>query len=299
MRTEPGMGAPSLIFVSWLAAAGAFPFALVTAVGGQGLGALVGGCSWIGISLPIDRQPWALVNQPVLNFASQPAAVGYWWGSWLVPLLGAVVLGLLRPRSRSWTVELVIVQITWAAVVVAGAWLPLLDAEDGHLVRWLALHQLPAAAVWAAPLVAAVVGLVSAIRVLELARRQRPDLGRARRTGLVTVHLAVPAVLWVAVVAGVIGAPPVRATAGLGVPVAAAIVLAWLRFPGPHVRRLQPPTTRDVAALAVGVGLVVAVVWLAGRPLDGGSRAGLLWAKPTAFNNIRAWIEPLSVPLSF
>jgi len=299
MRTEPGMGAPSLIFVSWLAAAGAFPFALVTAAGGQGLGALVGGCSWIGISLPMDHQPWALVNQPVLNYASQPAAIGYWWGSWLVPMLFAVALGMLRPRSRSWTVELVTVQAAWAVVVVAGAWLPLLDADGGHIVRWLALNRLPAAAVWAAPLAAAAVGLVPAIQLLELARRQRSDLGRARRTALVTIHLAVPAVLWVGVTAAVAGGLSVRAVTGLGVPVAAVVALAWLRFPSPHVRRLQPPTARGVAALAVGVGLVIAVVWLTGRPLADGRSAGLLWGKPSAFNNIRTWIDPLPVPFAF
>jgi hypothetical protein len=296
MRTESEIGAPAMIVVSWLAAAGALPLVLLTSVAGQGLGAVLGGCTWVGISLPIDRQVWALVNQPLLNFASLPRAFGYWWGSWLLPLAVALVITSLRPRSRSWTMELLILHVAWAAAAIAGAWLPLLDPDDGHLVRWLALHRLPPAAVWAAPLVGATVGLVPTLRVLELARRRGPQLGRTRRMSLVIIHLGAPAVAWAGLVAAVAGEPLVRATAGLAAPVAGALILAWFRFPGPAVHRVQPPTARNVAVLLLGIVLGGAAVWCAGRPLGDGRAAGLLWGKPGAFNNIRTWIEPTMMP---
>ncbi len=296
MSTEAGPGAPQVIVVSWLAAAAAFPSTLVLAAAGQGLGAVLGGCAWIGLSLPIDRQVWALVNQPVLNFASLPRAFGYWWGSWLLPLVAAVVLMALRPRSRTWTVELTVLQAAWAAAVVAGAWLPLLDADDGHLVRWLALQRLPAAALWAAPLAAAAVALAPAVRLLELARRRTPNLGRVRRAALVAAHLVLPAATWAALATILGGETRGRSLAALAVPVAAVLILAWFRYPAPSVCRMQPPSARGAAFLAVTIVLAGAVLWGAGRPLADGRAAGLLWAEPSDFNNIRPWIAPRSFP---
>ncbi|HSO24911.1 MAG TPA: hypothetical protein VLT81_18550 [Chondromyces sp.] len=292
MSTEAGPGAPRLIVVSWLAAAAAFPSTLVLAAAGQGLGAALGGCAWIGLSLPLERQVWALVNQPVLNFASLPRAFGYWWGSWLLPLVAAVVLMALRPRSRTWTVELMVLQAAWAAAVVAGAWLPLLDADDGHLVRWLALQRLPAAAVWAAPLAAAAVALAPAVRLLELARRRTPNLGRLRRAALVAVHLVLPATTWAALATLLGGETRGRGLAAVAVPVAAVLVLAWFRYPAPSVCRMQPPTLRGAAVLVVTIVLAVAALWVGGRPLADGRAAGVLWGEPSDFNNIRSWIAP-------
>lgn len=292
MSTEAGPGAPKVIVVSWLAAAAAFPSTLVLAAAGQGVGAVLGGCAWIGISLPLDRQVWALVNQPVLNFASLPRGFGYWWGSWLLPLVAAVVLMALRPRSRTWTAELMVLQAAWAAVVVAGAWLPLLDADDGHLTRWLALQRLPAAAVWTAPLAAAAVGLAPAVRLLELARRRTPNLGRVRRAALVAAHLVLPAATWVALVTIFGGEPRLHGMAALAVPVAAVLILAWFRYPAPSVCRMQPPTLRGVAGLVVTIVLASAALWGGGRPLADGRAAGVLWGEPGDFNNIRSWIVP-------
>jgi len=59
------MDAKGLLY-GLLAAVAAFPGALLVAVAGQGIGALLGGCGWIGVSTPLDRQVWALVNQPTL-----------------------------------------------------------------------------------------------------------------------------------------------------------------------------------------------------------------------------------------
>ena len=292
MSIEAGPAAPRVIVLSWLAAAAAFPSTLVLAAAGQGLGAALGGCAWIGLSLPLDRQVWALVNQPVLNFASLPRAFGYWWGSWLLPLVAAVVLMALRPRSRTWTVELMVLQAAWAAAVVAGAWLPLLDADDGHLVRWLALQRLPAAAVWAAPLAAAAVALAPAVRLLELARRRTPNLGRLRRAVLVAVHLVLPATTWAALATLLGGETRGRGLAALAVPVAAVLILAWFRYPAPSVCRMQAPTLRGAVGLIATIVLASAALWGGGRELADGRAAGVLWGEPSEFNNIRSWIAP-------
>ncbi|MBD3872686.1 MAG: hypothetical protein IFK91_07200, partial [Acidobacteria bacterium] len=189
MQTEPRINAPSVVAISWTAAIAAFPLALVLAVLGQGLGALVGGCQWIGASLPLDRQVWALVNQPVLNFASLPSAGGYWLGSLMVPLIVAALVIPLFLRSNSMIVEVSVIQLAWGAAVVAVAWLPLLDQGDGHLARWLDLHDLPPTLVWLAPALAAGAGLLPTLRLLELARRRQKDTGRAYRVVLVVFHL--------------------------------------------------------------------------------------------------------------
>jgi hypothetical protein len=143
METEPGTTRLSVIGISWLTAAIAAPLALIGAVLGQAAGALVGGCHWIGFTVPLDRQIWALVNQPVLNFSSLPDASGYWLGSMLLPLVtGAAVIGFL-PRARSLVAELGSVQVAWAMSAISVAWLPLLDPTDGHLARYLALNNRP------------------------------------------------------------------------------------------------------------------------------------------------------------
>ena len=71
------------------------------------LGALLGGCGWIGISTPLHRQVWALVNQPALNFASLPRGLGYWLGSLALPLL--IVVGRLLGPIRFITGRLVLI----------------------------------------------------------------------------------------------------------------------------------------------------------------------------------------------
>lgn len=297
MRSEPGVAAPASVVGSWMAAAVAFPLALVLAAAGQGLGALAGGCGWIGLSLPLDRPVWALVNQPALNFAALGGATGYWLGSWLLPVLTAFgVLGL-RLRTRSLLVELLGLQIAWAAVSVAGAWLPLLDPEDGHLARWLALQQLPAALLWAAPAAAALAGVLPAIRLLALARRRRSDIGRLGRVALVFAHLAVPSGAWAGLVWLVRRELPPPALGSLALPLAVALGLAWLRYPPAHLGRLERPTFRGFAALALAIVVAAAVLWYGGRPLPDGRAAGLLWGRPGDFNNVRPWVAPQTLRL--
>ena len=295
MQTEPRINAPSVVAISWTAAIAAFPLALVLAVLGQGLGALVGGCQWIGASLPLDRQVWALVNQPVLNFASLPSAGGYWLGSLMVPLIVAALVIPLFLRSNSMIVEVSVIQLAWGAAVVAVAWLPLLDQGDGHLARWLDLHDLPPTLVWLAPALAAGAGLLPTLRLLELARRRQKDTSRTYRVILVGFHLVAPVVVWVGLVSLIRSAVPLEATLAIAAPVCAAIVLAWLRYPAPYVRRLERPTVSGVVALVICAAVAMILVWITGRPLPDDASAGILWGQPQAYNNIRPWIDPFSI----
>jgi hypothetical protein len=291
MRTEPEVLAPWVLGVSWLVAAGALPGALAAAAAAQGVSAVIGGCHWIGLSIPVDRQIWALVNQPEINFASTAAATGYWLGSLLLPLLAAVIALPLFPRRKSLLSELLVVHWVWSAAVVAGAWLPLIDMHDGHLVRWLALKGWSPLAAWAAPVSAAAVALLPAMRLLQLARRRQPQLSRGVRIVLVVLHLGAPTGCWLIVAIMVRGIVPYRSLAGVAIVVAASLALAWWRFPAPHAQALRRPTTAGIAGIAMLAVALILAVWFAGRPI-GNSRAGVLWSVPLATNNIRPWIEP-------
>jgi hypothetical protein len=294
METEPGTTEPSVIAISWLAAVASIPVALMGAACGQGFGAVVGGCHWIGVALPLDRQVWALVNQPVLNFASLPGAGGYWLGSTAFPLLVAATVVHFMPRSRSLIGELISVQLAWAMSAIALAWLPLLDTSDGHVVRFLSLRGQPASLVWLAPFAGACAAILPTLRLLELTRRRRPDVSRRHRLWVVTIHLGPPAALWfgsASVVRGEIPLPPTIALAALFV---STLLFAWLWYPKPYVHPLELPTGKATTALAIAAAVLVSFVWMTGRPLANGQRAGLLWGQAHSFNNIRPWINPIS-----
>ena len=295
MHTEPEINAPSVIAISWTAAIAAFPLALVVAVLGQGAGAMVGGCHWIGVSLPLDREVWALVNQPVLNFASLPSAGGYWLASLVVPLMVAAFVIPLLPRAQSLIIEISVVQVAWGAATVAVAWLPLLEKGDGHLARWLGLHSLSTSWVWLAPVIAAGAGLLPTLRLLELARRRQKDTGRIYRIAAVAIHLVVPVILWVGLVSLIRSSVPLEATLAITAPVCAAILLAWLRYPSPYVRPLERPTISGVVSLVTCAAVAAIFVWTTGRPLPNDASAGILWGAPQAYNNIRPWIDPVSI----
>jgi len=295
METEPQATSLSVIAVSWLAASVALPSALIGAAFGQGIGASIGGCQWIGVTLPLDRQVWALVNQPVLNFASLPRASGYWLGSILVPLLVALTIIGFLPQARSWVAQLGSVQIAWAMSLVAVAVLPVLDSEDGHLARFLALHGWPATVVWLSPAFAAGAALLPALRLLQLARRRRPNLRRSYRLLVVGVHLGVPAVGWFALVSLVRHSIPIPAVFAAAAPVMAALVFAWFRYPNAYVRPLEGPRAGGIIGLALTAAMLAAIVWAAGRPIEDGKASGVLWGTPQSSNNIREWIEPWSI----
>jgi hypothetical protein len=294
MRIETTMTAVSAVAVSWLAAAIAAGTALVLAVTGQGLGAVAGGCTWIGVTIPLDRQVWALVNQPVLNFSSLPSAAGYWLGSVALPMLAALLLFSLRPRKPALAGQLMVIQTMWWISLIAGVWLPLLDPGDGHLSRWLELHRLEPRLVWLAPLLATGVAVLASLRLLEIARRGRSDLGCGARVRVVIVHLVVPVAGWLYLVFSASGALALRPALGLAAPVTAVLAFAWLRYPPPYPRPLQTSLRRSVVALVVCALGVAGGLWVAGRPLAGDRTAAVVWGTPGSFNNIRPWVETSS-----
>lgn len=282
--------APSAILFGWLAAIVGFTSALLAAVVGQGLGAVAGGCRWIGISTPVGRQVWALVNQPTLNFSSQPRAVGYWLGSLLLPLLVGVAVLHLIPRARTLASELVAVHIAWGATVVGVAWLPLVDATDGHLIRYLELCDLPALVVWTAPTLAAIAAFPPVLRLLGLARVTRPHTSRGIRLLVVALHLGSPCLGWALLVSAVLGAPPAAAIVALLAPLMVGCAVAWFGYPPPYVHRLRGIETGSWLRMLAAALAVLTLVWLAGRPLDNDTWAGLLWGKAGVSNNIRTWM---------
>lgn len=292
MQNDIEATAVSAVAVSWLAVVAALGSVLVLAVVGQGIGAVVGGCGWIGATVPLDRQVWALVNQPVLNYSSLPAAGGYWLGSTALPFLAALLLLSLRPRKPGLIGQFAVVQTVWWIAVIAGVWLPLLDPVDGHLSRWLLLHRLDPAWVWTAPAVGTVFAVLASLRLLEIARRPRADMGRRQRVAVVFVHLVIPVLAWSYLVYLVGGPPPWRAVAGLALPLIAVVVFGWFRFPPPFPRPLQAPSQPTVIALCSGAALSAAVLWAAGRPVPEGRSSGILWGAPESSNNMRPWIEP-------
>ena len=295
METEPETASTSVIAISWLGASAAFPFALIGAALGQGLGALIGGCHWIGVTLPLDRQVWALVNQPVLNFASLPRAGGYWLGSIILPLVVALTIIGFLPRARALSTQLVCIQVAWAMSLVAVAVLPVLDREDGHFARFLVLHGWPTALVWLSPILAAGAALLPTLRLLQLARRRRPNIRRSHRLLIVVVHLGVPAAGWLGLMSLVHGRVWIPAIIAGVVPVIAAMAFAWFRYPDPYVRPLELPQAGEIVGLVFSAVIMVVIVWAAGRPLANGQSAGVLWGTAQSSNNVRAWIDPWSV----
>jgi hypothetical protein len=292
MRTESPTTALATVAVSWLSAVAALGSTLIFAVLGQGLGAAAGRCSWIGVSLPLHRQVWALVNQPTLDFSSSAGAGGYWLGSLLAPFLVGLVMLTLRPKAPTLLGQLVVIQTVWWTAVVAGVWLPLLDPVDGHLARWLLLHRLPSILVWSAPAAATVLSVFASSRMLEVARRRNPDLRRAARIGTLAVHLVFPVIGWLGVVWALGGRLPLRPVLGLAAPVVAAAAFAWFLYPRPYPRPLKSPSGGAVAALTSVALVTSAAIWWAGRPLPEDHVSGVLWDVPQSFNNIRPWIDP-------
>jgi hypothetical protein len=298
MHRELDILAPKNLAYGLLLAVAAFPAALLLAVLGQAIGGLLGGCSVIGISTPMDRQVWALVNQPSLHFSSQWSALGYWSGSLVLPMVVAFgAIGLL-PRSRRLGSELAILHAAWAAALVGLAWLPLIDPADGHLSRWFELWRWPAALVWLAPVLALPAAMLPALRLLSLLRIVRRDSGRIGRVTAVALHLVVPASIWFTAATMIGGDPPWWSAGAAGAASLTALGVAWKGYPSPFAHRLDGLDTGSWIRVVVGATLLLALVVAAGRPLSDGHRAGLTWSEPEAMNNVRPWIEPVRLPPS-
>ncbi|MCG6962164.1 MAG: hypothetical protein LJE95_02730 [Acidobacteria bacterium] len=291
MRPEVNPLSPPTLLVSWLAAAASLPAALAVAVFGQALGAMVGGCSWIGVALPLGRPVWALVNEPSLHFASLGAASGYWLGSTALSLIAALATIPVTPRPRTVAAEIAVLQFAWANATVGLAWLPLLDRDDGHLARWLDLHHLPGHLLWLAPALSVPAAVIIAVRLLSLTRAAHQYVGPFTRLLTVALHLLPLPILCIATASAATGALPTMATVALAAPIVAVLGVAVRGLPSPYVHTLQPVRVSAVALLTLALLAGATLIGFAGRPLPDHRVAGLLWSEAFASNNIRPWID--------
>jgi len=312
MFSRPNPNSPVAILASWLAALCGGIITLGLIAGGQGLGSIFGGCRWIGVTLPLHQQTWALVNQPTLAFSTQGPSVGYWLGGIGACLLTAVLIVPLVPRPRGLTSEFVILQISWMASVLGLGWMALLDPWDGHLSRFLRLHDVSPAAAWLVPVLGAWASLIPTVRLLALARGAQPQLTRSGRILTVITHLVLPSFAWI--VTGVIivtrtgstfHGSPLEGLGSFGVlwppvvaaalPSIAALMMAWLAFPRPWVNHLEPTCLKTTVFLMVAATVLVGLQLILGAPSSGGTCRGVLWSHADSRNNLRSWVNPMSV----
>lgn len=293
---RPNPLTPKGLLASWLAGLIALPLALFVAAGGQGFGALLAKAGWIGLSVPWDRQAWALVNQPVLNFASLPSASGYWLGSWIAPLAVAALAIPLSLRLKSLATQLFVVQAAWMAAVIGASWQPALDPHLSHLARWLVFRDLPVELRWLSPILVAAVVVPIVLRLIAIARITRYHLRRGRRLALVAIHLVPVPLAWAAVTTTLRGEFQLEASIATGVPLLVVLMVAWIGYPAPLTHPVTPVAARAFGLLAVSLVLAWAAFWTAGRPLPDDRAAAVQWGRAGSSNNIRPWMEPVMAP---
>jgi hypothetical protein len=284
------LSARSLVF-SWLSGIAAFlatPFIMVV---GQGFGSWFGDAQWIGISTPLTHHPWALINQPNLAFASTSSAAGYWFGAYVLAIILGAGAPALAHRSKANAGKLAAIQLAWASVVVAGAWFPLSDLDDGHLARWLTLNNVPLAVIWIAPLVAGIAFVPTCLQLLALGREGRSRFGLPARLATVVLDLWIPALIWALALTLVRGEFVVRSSFAVLIPMGITTVVCLMGWGRSPVFSREPvPASSFVSFIGVAM-LLGAALWFCGRPLENGRVAGVQWAKANSYNNIRAWIE--------
>jgi len=269
-------------------AAVAWPFAWLLLAAVQGMGVLLAGGRFIGISLPLGQVPWALVNQPDVAFASSRAAL---WGYWLAPALLAaglaMALPVLVPTGRKWGGELLVNHLALALAVLGLGWAPPLGLADGPvrgLERFFGVPPMPF--LGACALAGAVAAPLAILRLSGSLWHLPTSLSRARRLAVVAVHALGPASIWVLLSLLLGWRPGPLPLITTGVVLAAAAVAAWLWLPRAALTRREAPSTGRLAVAWLFGLLVLALVLWAGAP-TGGVRRALLWSKPSATNNIR------------
>ncbi len=287
---------PTALLTSWLTAAAAVPAVLLIGAAAQGLGTLVVGGGWIGVCLPWDRQAWALVNQPVLNFAALPSATGYWLGSIAGPLAVAAVAMPASLRLRSLTGQLAVVQLAFVATVVGVGWQPNLEPAANHLARWLGFRGVAPELGWLTAAAGAAITVPIVLRLIALARITRFALSRLRRMLLIVLHLFPVPIAWAALSSTTAGRLPVEACLAVAAPLAVASATAWISYPAPLTHAVTGCRGSRLATCAV-VGLALwSLFAAAGRPLAGDRAAALQWAAESSLNNIRPWMAPVQAP---
>ncbi len=287
--------APQNLLASWLAALAALPLAVVTGALGQGLGAVAGHCTWIGLTLPLHRQPWALVNEPTLNFASTSAATGYWLGALVLPAILAVAIVSFLPRSKTVWAEVAAVQTAFGMAVGGLGWLPLLDPVDGHLARWLDLQDLPSFLLAVPPIIGSAAALPAVLRMLAFDRAAHRSSGVFRRMAVTLLCFLPPTALWIGLGSAAAGHLPALPAAGAALPLVTALLASAVFTVEPWVLPLEPNRLGTVVLLVVTAVVLGGLLYVGGRPLSRNRASGILWARPNAFNNVRPWVVPVEL----
>lgn len=282
---------PRVILLSWATAAGIWPLLWWLLALAQGLGTTAAGGSFIGLAMPLARQPWALVNQPTGAFSASLAALpAYWLAPALLALAIAVAGPLLAPAPPSWWGELTVFHLAMAAAALGLGFAPALGTDDGPARGLLTFWQVPPALFMA---VAACLGALGAtLAVIRLSGFLWAAPGgptRRRRLLVALVHGIVPGVAWL-MAAWLAGwRLPLVASVLLVFVVLAPLAFAWTRVPHSALARPSRPGAVKLGLTLVAGGAVLVLAAAAGRPESGRVR-GFLWRDPGKTNNIRSAI---------
>lgn len=278
-----------LLLLSWLLAALWWPLLWLALPAAQGVGVVVVGGEWIGLSAPWGAQPWALVNQPSVGFAATwDSLLGYWLPPLLLPFLLALLLPPFMPSGRGWVSELLVYHGATAAAVLGLGWAPLLGVGDGPTAGLEVFWGISPLLVLGATAVAGVAGATMASLRLASHLWLAPGGPTRRRRVLVPLlHGGVPLVLWLVMV----GLGGWRPSLGIVlVPVAvvalAAVASGWYLTHAPLTRR-PPAGWGSFLAAAVLAATVGGVLALAGASQRGGPK-GYLWGEERMTSNVRS-----------
>ena len=278
-----------VLALSWLLSAVLWPVVWLLLPAAQGVGVMIAGGEWIGVSAPWGSQPWALVNQPGVGFAATRAALwAYWLPPLVVPLLLALLLPPLMPSGQGWVSELGIYHAATASAVLGLGLAPSLGVGDGPAAGLETFWQIPS--LWVV-LLAALVGATGATMAsLRLASPLWLAPGgptRRRRLLVPLLHAGPPLALWLVGVWLGGWRPRTAATVVAGAVFGLAVVASgWFVTRAPLVRRRAAGWGTMVLAsfLAIGIGTLLA--W-AGAP-QGGSPKGFLWGEERMTSNVRS-----------
>ncbi|HPC84664.1 MAG TPA: hypothetical protein P5234_15295 [Thermoanaerobaculaceae bacterium] len=279
---------PRVVTLSLAVALVVWPLVWLLLAAAQGVGVLLAGGGFIGVSLPLGQYPWALVNQPGINFASTPAGLwGYWLPSALLAAVLAVCLPVLAPSPRRWGGELFVHHLAFGSAVLGLGWAPALGCPDGPARGLERFFHVPSLAfVGGCALVGAVASSLAMIRLGGTLWHHPAPLSRLRRVGVVLLHGVLPASVWLGLATVLGWRPGWLPFAGVAAVVLGPVLTLLQRTPRASLQRHENPSRLRVAlAWPWACAALVLAAW-AGSP-EGRAPRGYLWGAPLATNNIR------------
>lgn len=288
--------APRVLLLSLAVALVVWPLVWLLLAVAQGVGVMLGGGEFIGISMPWGQYPWALVNQPSVAYSSSRAALwGYWLPSTLVAGALAGLVAILAPSSRRWGGELAVHHVACAAAALGLGWAPALGMTDGPARGLERFWDVPDLGfVGACALVGVALSWLPVTRLAGGLWHQSAQLTLTRRVAVAALHGVLPASIWVALVHLQGWRPGLLPVLGIALVAFGPVAVLVLRIPRASMHRRELPSAIWLGSLWLISVAVLGVALAAGAP-SGRSARGFVWAKPSATNNIRVdWhITPL------